>query len=267
MSFDLILFGGTGDLVWRKIMPALFQAFSPRPLPAGGRIVGVARDDSSDDQYRALIKSRFDSVELAKRPSDGRVRALRRAAGLPAHGLVQPGRLRRAWPPNCSSAPADVVVMYVATAPSLFTTVCEQIAAAGLNGPQTRVVLEKPLGHDLASNRAINNTVRSVLSEQQIFRIDHYLGKPSVQNLFALRFGNSLFEPLWRRETHRQHPDHHRRGPGRGKARRRSTTARARCATWCRTTRCNCCAPSAWSRPSTRMPTPSATRSSRCCAR
>ncbi|MGH6640553.1 MAG: glucose-6-phosphate dehydrogenase, partial [Polaromonas sp.] len=97
--------------------------------------------------------------------------------------------------------PADVVVMYVATAPGLFTTVCEQIAAAGLNGPQTRVVLEKPLGHDLASNRSINETVRSVLTEKQIFRIDHYLGKPSVQNLFALRFGNSLFEPLWRRET------------------------------------------------------------------
>src|SRR5450759_1199026 len=95
---------------------------------------------------------------------------------------------------------ADIVVMYVATAPTLFTVVCEQMAAAGLNGPQTRVVLEKPLGHDLASNRAINETVRSVLTEKHIFRIDHYLGKPAVQNLFALRFGNALFEPLWRRE-------------------------------------------------------------------
>ena len=94
----------------------------------------------------------------------------------------------------------DTVVMYVATAPSLFTTVCEQLAAAGLNTPQTRVVLEKPLGHDLASNRAINETVRRVFGEKQIFRIDHYLGKPAVQNLFALRFGNALFEPLWRRE-------------------------------------------------------------------
>jgi glucose-6-phosphate 1-dehydrogenase len=96
---------------------------------------------------------------------------------------------------------ADTVVMYVATAPGLFTSVVEQIAAAGLNGPQTRVVLEKPLGHDLASNRAINETVRRVLTEKQVFRIDHYLGKPSVQNLFALRFGNALFEPLWRREN------------------------------------------------------------------
>jgi glucose-6-phosphate 1-dehydrogenase len=92
------------------------------------------------------------------------------------------------------------VVMYVATAPSLFTTVCEQLAAAGLNTPHTRVVLEKPLGHDLASNRAINQTVRRFFEEKQVFRIDHYLGKPAVQNLFALRFGNALFEPLWRRE-------------------------------------------------------------------
>jgi glucose-6-phosphate 1-dehydrogenase len=95
---------------------------------------------------------------------------------------------------------AHTVVMYVATAPALFTTVCEQLAASGLNTPHTRVVLEKPLGHDLESNRTINQTVRKFFSENQIFRIDHYLGKPSVQNLFALRFGNALFEPLWRRE-------------------------------------------------------------------
>ncbi|MCQ9366617.1 glucose-6-phosphate dehydrogenase, partial [Corynebacterium sp. 70RC1] len=96
---------------------------------------------------------------------------------------------------------ADTVVMYLATAPGLFTTACEQLGAAGLATPHTRVVLEKPLGHDLASNRAINAAVRRVFDEEQIFRIDHYLGKPSVQNLLALRFGNALFEPLWRRET------------------------------------------------------------------
>ena len=95
---------------------------------------------------------------------------------------------------------ADTVVMYLATAPALFTTVCEQLAAVGLNTANTRIVLEKPLGHDLASNRAINQTVCGIFSERQVFRIDHYLGKPAVQNLFALRFGNALFEPLWRRE-------------------------------------------------------------------
>lgn len=200
MSFDLVLFGGTGDLVWRKIMPALFQAFRHGSLPAGGRIVGVARDDLSDEQYRALIKARFDNVELAKRPSEDEFARFAALLGYLRMDLSDPsdyGRLAA----RLAERPADVVVMYVATAPALFTVVCEQIAAAGLNGPQTRVVLEKPLGHDLTSNRAINHTVRRVLKEEQVFRIDHYLGKPSVQNLFALRFGNSLFEPLWRRET------------------------------------------------------------------
>ena len=96
---------------------------------------------------------------------------------------------------------ADVVVMYLATSPDLFPTICAQLAAAGLNGDKVRVVLEKPLGHDLASAQEINRVVRSVFREEQAFRIDHYLGKPSVQNLMALRFGNALFEPLWRRES------------------------------------------------------------------
>lgn len=199
MSFDLVLFGGTGDLAWRKIMPALFQAFRHGSLPEGGRIVGVARDDLSDDQYRALIKSRFDQVELAKRPSEEEFARFAQLLGYLRMDLSSPADYAQ-LAARLQQRPAEVVVMYLATAPGLFTTVCEQIAAAGLNGPQTRMVLEKPLGHDLASNRAINASVRSVLTEQQIFRIDHYLGKPSVQNLFALRFGNSLFEPLWRRE-------------------------------------------------------------------
>jgi glucose-6-phosphate 1-dehydrogenase len=199
MSFDLVLFGGTGDLVWRKLMPALFQAFRHGTLPAGGRIIGVGRDDHSDEAYRELIRTRFDKVELAKRPS---VEEFARFAALLEFvrmDLSRPDDYTRLGA-TLAERTADTVVMYMATAPTLFTTICEQLAAAGLNTPQTRVVLEKPLGHDLASNRAINDTVRRVFSERQVFRIDHYLGKPAVQNLFALRFGNALFEPLWRRE-------------------------------------------------------------------
>ena len=92
-------------------------------------------------------------------------------------------------------------VLYLATSPHLFPQICQQLGAVGLNAPHIRVVLEKPLGHDLASAQEINRVVRSVFSEAQAFRIDHYLGKPSVQNLMALRFGNALFEPLWRRES------------------------------------------------------------------
>jgi glucose-6-phosphate 1-dehydrogenase len=199
LSFDLVLFGGTGDLAWRKLMPALFQAFRHGTLPEGGRIIGVARDNLSDEQYRALIGSRFDEVDLSKRPS---AEEFARFAGL-LHflrmDLSRPEDYQR-LATMLRERHAATVVMYLATAPNLFTTTVQQLAAAGLNRPNTRLVLEKPLGHDLASNRAINESVRQVLSEKQIFRIDHYLGKPAVQNLFAMRFGNALFEPVWRRE-------------------------------------------------------------------
>ncbi|NQW93229.1 MAG: glucose-6-phosphate dehydrogenase [Polaromonas sp.] len=199
MSFDLILFGGTGDLAWRKLLPALFQAFRHGSLPTGGRIVGVARDDLTDAQYRALIKSRFDQVELAKRPTDEEFARFAALLFYLRMDLSNPADYPR-LASKLQEHTADTVIMYLATAPGLFTMFCEQLAAAGLNRPNVRVVLEKPLGHDLASNRAINSAVRKVFDEKQIFRIDHYLGKPSVQNLFALRFGNALFEPLWRRE-------------------------------------------------------------------
>ncbi len=199
MSFDLVLFGGTGDLAWRKLMPALFQAFRHGTLPVGGRIIGVGRDDLSAEQYRARIQSRFNNVEPAKRPNEeefARFAALLEFVRMDLSKQDDYGRLAA----TLKQRRAETVVMYVATAPNLFTTVCEQLASAGLNTAQTRVVLEKPLGHDLASNRAINKTVCRVFNERQVFRIDHYLGKTAVQNLFALRFGNALFEPLWRRE-------------------------------------------------------------------
>jgi len=199
MSFDLVLFGGTGDLAWRKLMPALFQAFRHGSLPPDGRIVGVARDDLSDDQYRELIQSRFSAVEGAKRPSPEEFTKFASMLHYLRMDLSKPDDYAR-LAGLLNQRDAKTVVMYVATAPALFTQVVEQIAAAGLNGPRTRIVLEKPLGHDLASNRAINSAVGKVLEEKQVFRIDHYLGKPSVQNLFAMRFGNALFEPIWRRE-------------------------------------------------------------------
>ncbi len=199
MSFDLVLFGGTGDLCWRKLMPALFAAFKHGTLPPGARIIGVGRDDMGDDRYRALIESRFQSVEQDKRPNSDefqRFSALLQFVGMDLSRPDHYGHLRD----KLAQRQADTVVMYLATAPDLFAVIAEQLALAGLNTPNTRVVLEKPLGHDLDSNRAINQTVGQVFTEHQIYRIDHYLGKPAVQNLFALRFGNALFEPLWRRE-------------------------------------------------------------------
>ena len=200
MSFDLVFFGGTGDLTWRKLMPALFQAFRHGKLPPDGRILAVARDEQTDDQYREWIKARFQDVEGAKRPSDDEFARFAEMLHYRRMDLSQPDHYQRLkdW---LTTRNADTVVLYLATSPYLFPQICAQLGVVGLNTPQIRVVLEKPLGHDLASAQEINRVVRSVFKEEQAFRIDHYLGKPSVQNLMALRFGNVLFEPLWRRES------------------------------------------------------------------
>ena len=200
MSFDLVLFGGTGDLTWRKLMPALFQAFRHGKLPDGGRILAVARDDMPSERYREWLRQRFQDVETPKRPSDEEFERFAALVHYRRMDLSQPEHYQRLkdW---LAERNADTVVMYLATSAHLFTQICEQLGVAGLNGPKVRVVLEKPLGHDLASAQEINKVVRSVFAEAQAFRIDHYLGKPSVQNLMALRFGNALFEPLWRRES------------------------------------------------------------------
>ncbi len=200
MSFDLVFFGGTGDLTWRKLMPALLQAFRHGKLPPGGRILAVARDERSDDEYRRFIHDRFVEVDSAKRPSDDEFARFAEMLHYRRMDLSQPSDYAglKTW---LDEGNADTVVLYLATSPYLFPVVCEQLGLAGLNGPKVRVVLEKPLGHDLASALEINRVVRKAFAETQAFRIDHYLGKPAVQNLMALRFGNALFEPLWRRES------------------------------------------------------------------
>jgi glucose-6-phosphate 1-dehydrogenase len=200
MSFDLVFFGGTGDLTWRKLMPALFQAFRHGKLPSGARILAVARDERSDADYRAFIHERFAEVEPSKRPNDEEFARFAEMLHYRRMDLSQPAHYAglKEW---IDLRGADQVVLYLATSPYLFPVICEQLGAAGLNGPSVRVVLEKPLGHDLVSALEINRVVRSVFSESQALRIDHYLGKPAVQNLMALRFGNALFEPLWRRES------------------------------------------------------------------
>ncbi len=209
MSFDLVLFGGTGDLTWRKLMPALFQAFRHGKLPAGGRILAVARDERSDDEYRQFIKERFGDVERSKQPSDEEFARFAAMLHYRRMDLSQPehyaGLKRWIEEPRAaegrSGARADTAVLFLATSPHLFPVIVEQLGSAGLNGPHVRLVLEKPLGHDLASAQEINRVVRSAFQEEQALRIDHYLGKAAVQNLMALRFGNALFEPLWRRES------------------------------------------------------------------
>ncbi|QDF97209.1 glucose-6-phosphate dehydrogenase [Azoarcus sp. DD4] len=195
---DLVIFGGTGDLAMRKLLPALYHLHCDGLLAAATRIVGVARDDLDDAGYRELVcvqAQRFLGKDFRRSDWNTFVARLLYARvdaldGTSFSGLAE----------QLSARPDGQRVFYLSTAPSLFAAISRHLEAAGLIAADSRVVLEKPLGHDLASSRAINDEVGHYFGEGQIYRIDHYLGKEPVQNLLALRFGNALFEPLWRRE-------------------------------------------------------------------
>jgi glucose-6-phosphate 1-dehydrogenase len=194
-DFDLVLFGGTGDLAMRKLLPALYRRFLAGQFPPEARVVGVARAALTSDEYRRQVATRCcDSGE----GTDSKWAAF--AARL--HYVKADG----AQPDSFGELAAFLRgregltrIFFLSTAPTLFAGICDQIGRSGIATPLSRVVLEKPLGQDLASASEINERVGAIFQEHQIFRIDHYLGKEAVQNLLALRFGNALFEPLWRR--------------------------------------------------------------------
>ena len=192
---DIVIFGGAGDLSWRKLLPALYMAHLHDSLPEDARIVGVGRHDWHRDQYVAFVdEMAAPQVEASALRPDAWQGFLRRLdfVSLDASAAEGYGRLRE------SCREGSTKVFYLATAPSLFTAIAEHLRGAGLVDERARLVLEKPLGHDLQSAQAINDAVARHFAEQQIYRIDHYLGKETVQNLMVLRFGNAIFEPLWR---------------------------------------------------------------------
>ncbi len=195
--FDLVVFGGTGDLARRKLMPALYYRDRDEQIPPGSRIIGVSRGDLGRDGYAREIEAAL-REHLPEDEIDPHCLA-RFLERLDHVALDATGE--RGWPELADRLLGEkdrVRVFYLATAPDLFGRICRNIGAAGLNSSAARVVLEKPIGHDLASARAINDQVGAVFPEEAIFRIDHYLGKETVQNLMVLRFANSLFEPLWK---------------------------------------------------------------------
>ena len=192
----LILFGATGDLSRRMLLPSLFNLDVDGLLADELRIIGTARHPIGDDGFR-------DEAAKALEP----IAAERKIERVVLDRFL--GRLR--YTPADASDPASFgalgeavdgqaqagLAIFLSTAPSLFETTIAGLEQAGLAGPHTRLALEKPLGADLASSREINDAVARVFPEARTFRIDHYLGKETVQNLLALRFGNILFEPLW----------------------------------------------------------------------
>ncbi|MEY8831326.1 glucose-6-phosphate dehydrogenase [Sedimentitalea sp. XS_ASV28] len=192
--FDLVIFGGTGDLARRKILPALYRRFCAGQMPEEARVFGAARSGHDIDEYRAMVRdaiveyggaadadcpqleaflARTDYVRVDARGTDG----WEDLAGKMREGAVR--------------------AFYFSVAPALFGDLAERIHLHGMATEQSRIVVEKPFGHDLATARALNDTLAEHFDEGQIYRIDHYLGKETVQNLMAIRFGNMLFEPLW----------------------------------------------------------------------
>ncbi|RYF05409.1 MAG: glucose-6-phosphate dehydrogenase [Oxalobacteraceae bacterium] len=197
-DFDLVFFGGSGDLAMRKLLPAMYARDVANDLPASARIICVGREDMSQDQFLRMVET--NSKPHIKETVDEA--AWQDFLQRITYVEVDAGNVK-SYTALVEALRADDAltrVYYLATPPSLFARICENLAKVGLATPNSRVVLEKPLGRDLASAKQINADVGKVFSESQIYRIDHYLGKETVQNLLALRFGNILFEPLWRRE-------------------------------------------------------------------
>ncbi|WP_186182763.1 glucose-6-phosphate dehydrogenase [Burkholderia gladioli] len=191
---DMIIFGGGGDLAARKLLPALYMAHLHRNLPAETRIIAVGRRDWGIDGYRKFME------EQSRPFIDGKAfdqQAWDRFLDLFQYVLIDVNEAGDYQRLAEASRKETIRVFYLSTSPELFTTICDNLSNANLLNESSRVVLEKPLGHDLASAQAINNDVGRHFSESQIYRIDHYLGKETVQNLMVLRFGNPIFGPLW----------------------------------------------------------------------
>ena len=190
----LLLFGATGDLARRMLIPSLFGLDADGLLPDCLAVIATARSIHDTAQFRALAAAALDEfVEPERRPPETVARFLARIRYVPLDATDPAGFTALA---AAVGDPAHLAI-FLSTAPSLFGPTIAGLATAGLAGAGVRLALEKPLGSDLASSRAINDAVAAAYPEDRTFRIDHYLGKETVQNLLALRFGNTLFEPLW----------------------------------------------------------------------
>ena len=195
-SFDCVVFGATGDLTARKLLPALFYRFRDGQIPETSRIIGASRSELSIDAFREHARDALKRFVPAADLSDAMLaRFLDHVDYVAVDGAGDSG-----WTDlvaKLDERPDQVRPYYLATSPDLYGSICRNLAAHGLVGEKSRVVLEKPIGKDLKSARAINDAVGEVFPESQIFRIDHYLGKETVQNLLSLRFANTIFERLW----------------------------------------------------------------------
>jgi glucose-6-phosphate 1-dehydrogenase len=193
----IVLFGGTGDLAQRMLFPSLYFLDADGFLPDGFRIVATARTETTREAFVEQVRE-----SVASRSEQGLDQeAWTRFAARLDYAATDATRTESVGVLKDLLGPAVRPIFYLALSPSLYGQVCVALAAADLVNDETRIVLEKPIGRTLESSRLINAAVGAVFAEEMIFRIDHYLGKETVQNLIALRFANTLFEPLWNNLT------------------------------------------------------------------
>lgn len=195
MNCDILIIGGDGDLARRKLYPALYYLEQSGCLPKSLRIIALARKDYSGGDWIALVRQWFEDFEDQAPDEDCWARFSSRLHYISGDATAEKV-LQKARNEYFLDKSKDLVV-YLATPPAIFAPVCQSLWAVGLARANTRIVVEKPLGEDLNSFRSINKSLTSIFLEQQVYRIDHYLGKETVQNLLAMRFANVLFEPLW----------------------------------------------------------------------
>jgi glucose-6-phosphate 1-dehydrogenase len=200
----LVIFGATGDLTARKLVPSLFALHRKGRLPAELRVVGSARTPLSDDAFRermAQAVREFSPKEWDDQAWPAFAQRLAYAAG----DAAAPGGLDalKAWFATAEGEAGGRRLYYLSVAPQLYVPIVERLGAEGMGregDPQAswkRLIIEKPFGRDLPSARALNRTLQAHFRENQIYRIDHYLGKDTVQNILVFRFANTLFEPVW----------------------------------------------------------------------
>lgn len=188
----LLLFGATGDLSRRMLLPSLCALHAEHLVSEDLRIVGTARSELTDSQFRNFAREALEKFLPAERR--GSMADFLNRLHYQQLDVTTPEGYKEL---AAKAGPGENLAIFLSTAPSLFKPTIEGLAGAGLAGEGARISLEKPLGSDLASSREINDAVAQAFPEERIFRIDHYLGKETVQNLLALRFANLMFEPLW----------------------------------------------------------------------
>ncbi|MGE4404045.1 glucose-6-phosphate dehydrogenase [Pseudomonas sp.] len=193
----MLVFGGTGDLTLHKLLPALYHLHRDGRLHADVRILALARKKLDRDGYLALAERHCRAQVARSDFNPAAWQAFAERLDYFAMDATQRGEFVR-LAHHIGQAAGRVRVYYLATAPDLFEPIAAHLESAGLAGAEARIVLEKPIGHSLDSALAINAAIGTVFAEPRIYRIDHYLGKETVQNLMALRFANALFEPIWR---------------------------------------------------------------------